>query len=223
MLNDLATFTRLSAAGQIFGPALALGALTSMMRSDNLSLRPLAVAAVGIVLIVVWAVVVVIYVRRGEARLWSEVTVGSEEIVSGAVTPIRAHGRVVRRRIRAKYDAFLLRSARVSGPAIGCVATVVGAGEPRRVAFLVPARFGLEARKAPVVLAVHPTRPEVAVLDETVTRADLKAVAADPRFDGPDVPTDRSVAGGWLAVAAYAVGSAVVGGGLGHVLGRVLG
>ena len=215
MLNDLKTFVRTSAFLQTFGPGLALGGMLGLTTSITAGL---VMAGCGLAAMVLWAIWSVVTLRRAEARLWADVTAGSQEILDGRVQAVRAPGQVVRRRIRRKAPAFVTSRGRMEGPALACAVTVVGAGAPRRVGVLVPGTIGLGLHKAPVMLAVHPERPEVAVLDDRVTREELGAIAGDPRFGAPDVPTDASVRGRWPAIVLMALLGAASGAAVGYLV-----
>lgn len=210
MLNDLSTYTRWSLFGQALGPAIVIGAgsgaVATMDASSSLT-GLWVMIAVGFSVVVAWAVTAVVVVRRADARLWREVAVGSEELAGGAARPVRVPARLVRSRIRRGDPAFTAARGRIPGPAVACAFTMVGAGRPRRVAALLPGGLGIVSKGTPAVLLVHPERSDVAVLDDRVTRDELALAAADPRFAGPDVPTDRTVVGGWsMLVVAFAAG-----------------
>ncbi|MDP2772903.1 MAG: hypothetical protein Q8O61_05050 [Nocardioides sp.] len=89
--------------------------------------------------------------------------------------------------------------------------TALADGGARRVGALVPGLVGLEARRAPVALLLHPHEPEAAVLDTRVTREQLAAIADDPRWRSEKLPTDRSVVGGYLPLVGCAVLGLAVG------------
>lgn len=218
MLNDIAWPTRLLVAG--FG--LAIGVMLGGPLGDASTGVGVALLMVGLGLEVVVIVVFPVLLRRADRRLRRELVAASAEVAQGAVEPRPAIGRVVRRRV-VDLPWWLPGRGGGPGPAGLTVLTAVGDGPARRVAALVPADLGLTGVGVPALLLVHPHRPDVAVLDDRVTAAQLAAVDADPRWGSERLPTDRTVVGGYLAlVASFAVGTAA-GAGIGVVTAALLG
>ncbi len=204
VLQDLARPARLLVAA--FG--LAVGVMLAGPVAGATSQVALGLLLAGIGLETLVVVGSPLLLGRAERRLAREVVAASAEIASGAVAPVPAIGRVVRRRV---VDLPWWLPGRGAGPgrAALTVLTAVGDGPARRVAALVPADLGLRGVGVPAVLLLHPHRRDVAVLDDRVTGAQLAAVDADPRWRTEALPTDRTVVGGYLAlVLAFAAGTA---------------
>ncbi len=204
MLNDIAWPTRLLMFG--FGAAIGVmfGGLLVDVDSDANAYLLFAGLAVELVVVLVWPV----GLARAERRFRRTVVAATGEIASGAVQPVPAIGRVVRRRL-VKRDSYLPGRGSAPGPSALTVLTVVGDGPARRVAALVPAQMGLAMRKVPAALLVHPHQRDVAVVDDRITPQQVAAIGADPRWGAEPLPTDRTVVGGYLALlAAVAVGIA---------------
>lgn len=204
MLNDLSTFTRRSLLAQMAGPGFAAGGMVGVAvlpLDPDVDRDVLAILGIALVLIIGWAVGHVVALRRLERRLWDEVEAGSEELLARSPGgPLAA--RVVRGRAKHR-PAFTLATGRSSGPTVALAATVVGDGAPRRVGLLAPAGAGLRPG-APLLVAVHPERREVAVLEDRVTADEVARGAADERWRGP-LPSDRTVIGGWSPLVGLAL------------------
>ena len=167
---------------------------------------------VGLVVELAWATTVSVWNRRADRTLRAEVARGSEELVGGDLVGIEATGRVVRRRIARSAPAFVRSSpSALLPPAIMLVVTVLTESGAHRRAALVPGDVGLAARRAPVLVVLHPTREEVAVLDTAPDAAALAAIEADPRWRSAQLPTDRRVAGGYLPLVGLALLGLLVG------------
>lgn len=206
MLNDLSGFTRLSTFFQLAPLGLFVGAMPSL--GDGRVF--LLCFGLGLLLEVVWCVGFLVAIRRIDARMKKAVAAGSAELVGGGVAGKPVLGRVVRTRQARRYDGFLVDPGRIGAPADIVVFTAIGDGPPRRVAALVPATFKLPAGQAALLLA-HPEQREVAVLESRATPAQLAGAAADPRWQAEPLPTDRSVVGGWPALALVGIAGAVAG------------
>jgi hypothetical protein len=211
VLNDLSRFIRTSAFLQLLGPGFAAGALVGAFvvpLDTAVGAAELALLGVALLLIVGWAVWHGVTLRRTERRLWDEVAAGSEELLAapvGGALPAR----VVRGRPKRALAAYAMAHGRQPGPAVALAATLVGDGPARRVGLLAPASAVLPPGAALLVVP-HPTRREVAVLDDRVTAAEVAASAADPRW-AERLPTDRSVIGGWTVLLACSAAGLVVG------------
>lgn len=222
MLNDLSTFTRTSIFFQLAGPGFAAGVLVGAVvlpLDPELGRGVLVLLGVAFLLIPAWAVGHLLVLRRLERRFWDEVVAGSEELVADppeAALPAR----VVRRRAKRMLPAFTLATGRAPGPGAAVAATVVGDGPARRVGLLVPAGAALRAG-GPLLVAVHPERPEVAVLDDRVAAQAVAAGAADPRW-AQRLPSDAGVVGGWLPLIGVALLSLLVWGAVGCGLAQLL-
>lgn len=213
MLNDIAWPTRLLLAG--FGVSIGLMLAGPVVGAS--SGVGFALLFVGLGLEVVVLVVFPVALGRAERRFRREVVAGTAEIAQGSVAPVPAVARVVRRRL-VRLPWWLPGRGAGSGPAALLVLTVVGDGPPRRVAAVVPADLGLHGRGVPAEVLVHPTRRDVAVVDDRVTRERLTAVDADPRWRTERLPSDRTVVGGYLGLLAALVVGGAVGCGVGALL-----
>jgi hypothetical protein len=216
VLNDMSSLARTSILLQMLAPGFAAGALVGSLLvplDAGIDREVLVLLGVAFLLIPSWAVWHVVTMRRHERRLWDDVVAGSQELVDGAVVATPLPARVLRGRAKVGLPAFGLAGGQLPVAAVGMVATVVGDGPARRVGLLVPAQAVLPPA-APLLLAVHPDRPEVAVLEDRVTREDVAATTTDPRWDQP-LPTDRSVIGGWSALVGLAVVGLLAGAALG--------
>lgn len=213
VLNDLSRQTRTMLFLQMLGSGLLFGAVFAI-GGEHWTLT-VALAALGFAVTVGWAVGVVVWNRRVDRAFKAMLVRAGEEIVTGAVTGTPAVGRVHRRRIARHEPAYVVGSpAALSGPSVVLVVTALADDGARRVGALVPALVGLESRRAPVALLLHPHEREAAVLDDRVTPAQLAVVAEDPRWRTQSLPTDRTVVGGYLAAAGCAALGLVVGLGL---------
>lgn len=213
MLNDLARQTRAMLFVQMLGSGLMVGSMFGVVDGDVT--LTLVLAAVGLVVTLGWAVGMVVWNRRVDRAFKAMLVRAGEEVVTGRVTGIPAIGRVHRRRIARREPSYLADTPHpLPGPSVVLVATVLAEGGARRVGVLVPAMLGLESRKAPVAVLLHPDEREAAVLDNRVTPAQLAAIDGDPRWGTERLPTDRSVVGGYLPVLGCAVLGLAVGIGL---------
>ncbi|MCD4534707.1 hypothetical protein LRP67_11495 [Nocardioides sp. cx-169] len=220
MLNDLTWQTRSMLFTQTLGPALALGSLF-VLAGDNWTVAAV-LFGLGLAVMVGWCVAVVVWNRRVDRRFKATLVRAGEEIVSGRVTATPAIGRVVRSRSARREPAYLADTPHpLPSPSVALVVTVLAEGGPRRVAALVPAMAGLEARRAPVAVLLHPHEREAAVLDNRVTSEQLAAIAGDPRWDTERLPTDSSVAGGYLSAFGCAVLGVLTGAGIAMVAGAL--
>lgn len=204
MLNDLSRFTRATIFVQTFATGIILGAIVALSEVWQAALIMLGV---GLVVMVGWSIGVMLVTRRFDTRLRRDIVRASTDIVADPARASRAPGRVVRRRVAARWPGFVLgQAAAASTSAVVLVVTVLDGDTARRAAALIPAQLGLHIRRGePVQVALHPTDLEVAVLDDVVTRADLAALDADPRWQSVGLPTDRSVTGGWPGIVLAAV------------------
>ena len=206
MVNDLSRQTRTLIFFQMFGYGLMFGAIFSIGSGDRLGLT-VTLLAIGLTATIGWAIGSCVFFRRMQTRLESEIVSASTSLVDGTGSGPVVAGRVVRRRVGRRSPGFAASSRLPIGrSSVVFVATALAPGGPRRVAGLAPPAIGLQLHSGvPVVLRLHPTDTDVAVLDDTVTRADLDVVAGDPRWSSDDVPTDRSVAGGSSAILLAAI------------------
>ncbi|MQW76498.1 hypothetical protein GHK92_11480 [Nocardioides sp. dk4132] len=213
MLNDVSRRTRLYtfvmglSVGLVFGPLVATIA------------RPLDVGTGSVIAFPVAAIVVMVLASNvmfaslylDTFRFWEQVVIGSQEIVAGTVSTVSVPGRVLTHRISRGRPHFSILGGRQAGEGLLLPVTVVGDGPPRRVALLAPVLPALQHRDAPLVVALHPERPEVGVLDDRVGVADLEAAAHDPRW-ADRLPTNGSTAGGWGKLVACGLAGALVAG-----------
>ena len=212
MLNDLARQTRTTILLQMLSFGLTFGALVGLGSDGTVAL---VLFAVGLVSMLLWVAGVVVWNRRADRAFKARLVRASDEIVSGRVPAVPAPGRVHRRRIARKHPAYVAsRGEALPGPAVVLAVTVLAEGGARRVGALVPALVGLESRRAPVALLLHPDEPEAAVLDDRVTPEQVAAIAADPRWASEPLPTDRTVVGGYLPLLGCAVLGVLAGVGL---------
>lgn len=219
----MSTFARTSILLQMLAPGFVAGGLVGAMTAPldaGIGRDELVLIGVAVLGIPAWAVWHVVTLRRAERRFWAEVVEGSQEVVDGSVVPTPLPARVVRSRARAALPSFGLSGGRLPYAAVGLAATVVGDGPPRRVGLLVPAG-ALLPPDAPLLVAVHPDRPEVAVLEDRVGPEDVAATVGDPRWAQP-LPTDSGVIGGWGALIALAVLGLLAGAALGYGCARLL-
>lgn len=221
MLNDLSGHMRAFLLVNGMGMWVIVGAIFGMSPERGFTGVFVAIA-VGLLTVIATGVWWLTSVRSREARLVREVTQGSEQIMSGAVTPRRAIGRVAYGR-RKSSPGFLMSRGGSPAPSQMVVVGVVGDGAPRRVALAVPAAMGgMLPKGTAVALALHPTHPEVAVLEDRVTPQDLAAINADPRWATERLPTNLSVIGGPVTYAFMVLGM-ILGVGLGWLLVVALG
>lgn len=206
MLNDIALPTRLLVAG--FGAAI--GIILGGVLVDASSGAALAMLAIGLGVEVAVLVAFPVLLRRDERRFREVVATATQEIATGAVTPVPALGRVVRRR-SVRLSWWLPGRGGGDDEPMMTVLTAVGDGEPRRVAAVVPDDLGLGSRDLPALLMVHPDHRDVAVVDDRVTVDLLAQVDGDPRWTTQQLPTDRSVVGGYLPLLGAAAAGAAAG------------
>lgn len=212
-LQDMRGFVRWMIFWQLFGPGVALGALSVSAVVDVRIGSMLAVAAAGVLLIVGWSAGTIVRMRRMDTALRERVERGGSEILSGTVTSVPAPARVLRQRAAPRSTPQLL-GAQATGAADVAVLTALLPDGPRRLAAAVPRSAGLRPGRT-VVVAVHPVESDVAVLDARVTAADLASVEADPRWATEKLPTDASVAGGWAVLPVWGLAGLVLGAALG--------
>lgn len=204
MLNDLARQTRTMLFLQMLGPAVMVGSFFGI--SGEHWGVVITLFCLGLLTTVGWGVGVLVWTRRTDRAFKATLARAGEELVTGRVTGVPAAGRVARRRIAAKHPSYLATTPQpIPAPSVILVVTALAADGPRRVAALVPATIGLESRKAPVAVLLHPHEREAAVLDDRVTPEQLAAIDADPRWGSEDLPTDRTVVGGYLPVLVAAL------------------
>lgn len=199
-LNDIATQTRLSVATQLVGAGLIIGGIDVAV--DHLGLG-LVLMLAGLLVTLVWTVVVTTWARRSQRRLVERLDRGTHEVVEGRVAADQVPARVVRRR---------------GGVA---VVTVLAPGRVHRRALLVPPDAPALVRGTPVLVGLHPSLGEVAVLVRATTAEQVAAADADPRWREERVPRDRDVMGGWGAVALAGLVGFGVGLGLALLVGAV--
>lgn len=205
MLNDMARHVRLLVGA--FG--VSIGLILGGPVADAGNGAALATLTAGVLLELVILGTFPVVVGRADKRFKAEVVAASAEIAAGAVEPVPAVGRFVRRRV-ADLPWWMPGRGGGHGRAALTVLTAVGDGPARRVAALVPADLGLVTKGVPAVLLVHPVHRDVAVLDDRVAAQRLVEVDADPRWGAERLPSDRTVVGGYLPlVVALLVGGAL--------------
>lgn len=190
---------------------VAIGLILGGPIADAGNDAALATLAAGILVELLVLGVVTVAIGRADTRFKAEVVAAGAEIASGAVDPLPAIGRFVRRRT-ADLPWWMPGRGGGTGRAALTVFTAVGDGPARRVAALVPADLGLVTRGVPAVLLVHPEHRDVAVLDDRVTAQRLTQVDGDPRWAAERLPSDRTVVGGYLPLLAALLLGGVVGG-----------
>ncbi|WP_067440481.1 hypothetical protein [Nocardioides jensenii] len=212
MLNDLSGYTRAVIFGQIFPFGLLIGSSLGMLHVHTVPelTRALWIVGFALAFVVAWGVTVVVWSRRVAARLHDELDSGSRAIVDGRATAAVVPARVIRQRKWTKHRPWGLGAGEhQSGLAHSTAFTVLPPdGPPRRVAALSPVAL---RSGAPAWLALHPTLPEVGVLDLRATNDDVAAAAADPRWRSEKLPTDRTVVGGYAMLVVAGVGGGVTG------------
>lgn len=212
MLNDLSAWTRTVIFGQMFPFGLLIGSSLGMLRVHTVTELTRALWIVGFALLFVgaWGVSVIVWSRRAAARLHDEVDSGSRAIVEGRVAATLVPARVLRQRNWRHHRPWGLGAGEHQpGLAHSMAFTVLPPdGPPRRVAALSPVvlRKGTSAW-----LALHPTLPEVGVLDLRATHHDVAAAAADPRWLTERLPTDRTVVGGYAMLGVAGVAGGLLG------------
>ncbi|MCW2793026.1 MAG: hypothetical protein JWO76_2124 [Nocardioides sp.] len=208
MLNDRTRVTRICSFAVTLGAGLMLGALLLLSGHETVWL---GMFGVGMAIMCLASIGEDHLSRRADRSLCAEIVRGSTEIVTGTVIADLVPARVARRRL-VKGPPFLLgHPGPLPGKGFIIVATALVDGPARRVGALVPADLLLQLRKGhPVALAVHPVRPEVAVLDPSVDSDQLARIAGDPRWWEDGIPTDLSISGGLLGrLGAYLAGLVV--------------
>jgi hypothetical protein len=204
VLNDLARQTRIMLFLQMLGPGLMIGSLIAVGGEHWPTV--LGLFGFGILMTLGWGIGVLLWTRRVDRAFKAVLGRASEELVTGRVTGVPAAGMVARRRIARRQSSYLASTPlAIAAPAVVLVVTVLAEGGPRRVGALVPATMGLESRKAPVAVLLHPHEREAAVVDDRVTPEQVAAIAADPRWGAPGLPTDRTVTGGYLPMLGCAL------------------
>lgn len=203
MLNDIARQTRLAVFTQMSGSSLMIGSVFAI--SEEAWRLCIALFVTGLVVLIGWVVGFIAWTRRADRQLRARVATGSIDLVSGRVAGIPASGRVVRSRPAARSPSFVDGTPNeLAGPARVVVVTALVEDGARRVAALVPATIGGQMRSQhAAALLLHPTDADVAVLDPRVTREQIDAIAADPRWR-TRLPSDRTVVGGYAGLLAAA-------------------
>jgi hypothetical protein len=210
VLNDLSRQMRLFTFVLGLGLGLILGCFAAVLDRplEVSSLTVLGYTVVAFLAMAVTGTVMSVWLHRENSRFLDQAVVGSREIVTGAVSTVSVPGRVIQRQVLRGRPHFTMLAGERPGGGLTLPVTVVGEGPPRRVAVLAPALPALQ-RHASVVVALHPDRPEVGVLDDRVSAADLAAVAQDPRW-AERLPSNGTIAGGWGKIVACALAGAVV-------------
>lgn len=175
---------------------------------------------VGFALIMAGQALLVVEVLRGQRRLDRQLREGSAELTAGSVAGSLVPGRVVRTRPSRRLPGWLASSSTPVTPDSSLVVvTALVSDSAQRVAAAAPTGLRLTPGQS-VLLRLHPTRAEVALLDDTLGPQAVTDSGQDPRWNTVKLPTDATVRGrAWLP---WLLGSAVVGGVLGTVLPRVL-
>jgi hypothetical protein len=166
----------------------------------------------GILLGAAALVCLVWFLGRADKRFRSTLRRGSSEIVHRQVDAAGTAGRVRRQRVAPGADGFVLSG---SGPIAErtslVVVTALVAGPARRVACAVPTTKASLKNGQFVRVAVHPMLPEVAVLDDLATDAELRTIAEHPRWRTERLPSDLTVVGGLVTLIVYAAAGAGLG------------
>ncbi len=217
LLNDLSGFTRTVVVCQTVPAGLFVGLILSAIRRPRAHPVPAPAFVVVVLLLLVLyiggTVWLVIWTRRTSSELNGRLQAGAAQLVADPRRAAIAPARVLRsRRVRGVVPAVLGAPTPAQGDPSAMVFTVLAPdGPPRRVAALVPeALLPHLSAGGPAVLGLHPDDAEVAVLDTRVDAGRLAVAAADPRWRTERLPTDRSVVGGWLPLAAIASAGFVV-------------
>ncbi|MCW2792424.1 MAG: hypothetical protein JWO76_1522 [Nocardioides sp.] len=221
MLNDRALLTRVCYFALTLGFGLTSGAIVLLSEHETLWLD---LFGVGSALMLAAAIGEEVVSRRADRELRAEIVRGSTEIVSGTVVADPVPARIARRRLVPGPPFLLGHPGPVSGKGLMIVATALVDGPARRVAALVPADLLLQLRKGhPVALAVHPARPDVAVLDLSADNDRLAQIEGDPRWLEDAIPTDRSISGGAFAKLGMSLAGLAVGVGVAWLADRLAG
>ncbi|KRF17977.1 hypothetical protein ASG90_06565 [Nocardioides sp. Soil797] len=219
MLNDLATFTRLSLLFQVLPIGMLIGGSSMAMKTSALSAF-LVVMVLVVVALTAWAISVVVWTRTAARRFHHDVERGSAEIVEQGLAADIVPARMVRSRVGRHLRPWALGDVAPPTGTWSVTFTALPPGEPaRRVGALVPLPL---PKGAPVLLALHPSLREVGVIDLRATREQVSLAGQDPRWHSEPLPTDRTVVGGWLALLGSAVLGLLAGGVLAAALMWVL-
>ncbi len=204
MLNDLSRPIRvfLFSIGLIAASPFAI--LISTQTEGRAPVPPLMMILPGNLLFCVVAIWYVLSYTSADKRLIREIEVGSREITGGEVTPLQVVGRIIRSR-RRSAPGFVMSSRESWSPARAYVVSMFGDGKPRRVAMLVPSTIRL-TNKTPVALALHPGRPEIAVLEDRVDAEQIAQIDADLHRRTEQPPSDWAIAGGWVTLCFLPAG-----------------
>lgn len=141
----------------------------------------------------------------------NEARFGTAELLAGIVPAgPTVPGRVVR--IAVLKDAVPFGVLGVSAhpiPYQAMMEVLPPDGPPRRVSVFAPAGPGELVSGAAHAVALHPTRPDIGILDGRLSQHEQRAFAQDPRWSTAELPTDRSYQGGrsgrfWLCVCGLA-------------------
>lgn len=205
-LNDLTRPLALVLAALMAPAGAVLGLVLAVVVSDRVpGVGMVVVPVLSLLLLAAVATWYLVSLRREDARMAASLAAGADELVRGEVAGTTVPARVV----QSLPDRSGRPVAALGGPRAErgrrVLATALTPPGPRRVAALVP-DLGPLRRGAPVALALHPTRRDLAALDARVDAAALAAGDADPRWSGP-LPTHGSVTGGWGPKLAAVVGS----------------
>lgn len=204
MLNDLSTFTRVSTFFQVLPVGVLIGG-SILAPAAGLGAFLLTVGAM-LVLMFGWCIAAVVATRVMVSRFHGDIARGSAEIVQQGLPATIAPARLVRSRSRNSMRPWALGPApRAPGRTWSVTFTVLPHDGPaRRVGALVPIKLN---KGAPALLALHPHRPEVGVIDLRATRDQIAAVQQDLRWATEDLPSDGTVVGGYLWLVVVGLGA----------------
>jgi hypothetical protein len=172
------------------GNGIILGAIVAA--PDDLGVF-LTVVLVGIAVSAAGAVYSLRVSGRVERRLRDEARDGSAELVSGDGGTL-APAMVVRRRVGGQHPAFVAGQAEPVGEtSVVTMLTALAPDGARLALALVPPETGVRLKRKEVVgVRLHPTRPDVAVLDQDLDAAQLAQYEADPRWQTETLPHTSS-------------------------------
>ncbi len=191
VLNDMAWPLRGLALALGLPLGLMLGGIVRLVGATEPDATTLAVVPVLLLLavggFVVVSTVAPVLLARADRRLRDRARRLLDDPGRVAAHGARVPGRVVRTRPEG------------TGRVVA-VCTALAPDAARRVVALAPYPDLRPGR--PVALLLDPDDGETALLDDRVGPADLAAIDSDPRWRSWRLPTDGTVAGGWLLVTA---------------------
>jgi len=220
MLNDMSRFVRLSSLLQLLpiGLLFGLGFGTSRMDGSDSGYAAGLVAVLVLILasVVGWVAFFLVRIKGGDRALRRDVSEGTAELLaSGGGGATTVPGRVQLIRSGGRNDAAVLGVSQQAEVGQAVVFAVIAPdGSARRVLASVPVRLPMPTGGVHPV-ALHPTRSDVGVLDGRVPPAERESFAQDPRWQTTKLPSNNSVAGGYIWLLPCALAGVAIGMGIG--------